>query len=309
MTTLTDATLVENTSTTCASKTLKKFTLPSPTCEISEATSMPDSPAIRLAKSIEALRQGFLGDRNLTNKLPGDLPTIEAFPYLTDDFLEKLGLDDRSPDLQLSKEDTEKIFKSLTLQLNLNMEDVMERLEQQQAECERQHKRCFYLIKDISTRLRDHRCIGATDPINPVFVLLEDIRFLLQETIKSTGKLGIITCEKRMAKCWRLIIDHVQILRSELECKNVVTNEKQCQTEFSLCTNNESDSPPICPVNHEKQTGKWTSSKSMYVCIIVLLLTTFGLLTIHLSCYYAIDYETCLMNNFVQEEQIGEPPY
>nr|CAH7730474.1 unnamed protein product [Callosobruchus chinensis] len=287
----------------CASKTLKRFTLPSPACESPEETGMPDSPAVRLAKSIEALKQGFLVDRNLANKvdhgsqtaipssttdmkkdveifgsttlaqLPDDVPTIEAFPYLTDDFLEKLGLDDRSPELRLSKEDTEKIFKSLTLQMNLNMEDIVERLDQHRAECERQHKRCFYLMKDISTRLRDHRCIGATDPINPVFVLLEDVRFLLQEIIKSTGKLGIITCEKRMAKCWRLIIDHVQILRSELESKNTV------------------------------------ASKSTYLCIGVLLFLTVGLLAIHLSCFYAIDYETCLMNNFVQEQQIGEPPY
>ncbi|VEN52099.1 unnamed protein product, partial [Callosobruchus maculatus] len=242
-------------------------------------------------------------------QLPNDLPTIEAFPYLTDDFLEKLGLDDGSPELQLSKEDTEKIFKSLALQLNLNMEDIVERLDWHKAECERQHKRCFYLIKDISTRLREHRCIGATDPINPVFVLLEDVRFLLQEIIKSTGKLGIITCEKRMAKCWRLIIDHVQILRSETESKNVVTDEKQCQTEFSLCENNELDSSIICPVISEKQTEQWSSSKQTYVCIIVLLLMSFGLMTIHWSCYSAVDYETCLINNFVHEQQIGEPPY
>ncbi|CAH1959030.1 unnamed protein product [Acanthoscelides obtectus] len=186
MTTLTDVSLLQNKPATCASKTLNKFTLPSSACDNIETTNVPDSPAVRLAKSIEALKRGFFCDRNFVNKvdggnqtdvrsgretesdaeicgntslalLPENLPAVVAFPYLTDDFLEKLGLDEGSPELQLSKEDTEKIFKSLTLQMNLNMEDIMERLKQHKYECEKQHKRCFYLIKDISTRLRDHK--------------------------------------------------------------------------------------------------------------------------------------------------------
>ncbi|VEN42019.1 unnamed protein product, partial [Callosobruchus maculatus] len=83
MTTFTDAAMLQNSSTTCASKTLKKFTLPSPACEISEATSMPDSPAVRLAKSIEALKQGFLGDRNVANKV--DHGSQTAIPTSTAD--------------------------------------------------------------------------------------------------------------------------------------------------------------------------------------------------------------------------------
>lgn len=115
----------------------------------------------------------------------------------------------------LTKEDTEEAFISFAMQIMLDSKDIKERLEKQKIVCQEQHKKCVYLIKDISMRLRDHKCIGATDPINPIFVLLEDFRFLLQDIVQSAGQLGILSCENRMMRCWNLVTNYMSILKKE----------------------------------------------------------------------------------------------
>lgn len=70
-------------------------------------------------------------------------------------------------------------------------------------------------MKDISVRLREHKCIGAMDSIKPVFVLLEDIRYLLREIMHTSGEFGILSCEHRMMRCWNLVTNYMAILKKE----------------------------------------------------------------------------------------------
>lgn len=70
-------------------------------------------------------------------------------------------------------------------------------------------------MTDISVRLREHKCIGAMDSIKPVFVLLEDVRYLLREIMQTSGQFGILSCENRMMRCWNMVTNYMAILKKE----------------------------------------------------------------------------------------------
>lgn len=99
-------------------------------------------------------------------------------------------------------ENVVKFFIPLANQIEISSLSVEEKLKQQIDLCQQQQRKYLTLIKDISVRLRDHKCIGATDPINPVFILLEDVRFLLHEIIHSSNVLGMLKYDSYMSKSW-----------------------------------------------------------------------------------------------------------
>lgn len=79
-----------------------------------------------------------------------------------------------------------------------------------------QHDRFLSLVRDVSCRLRDHKCIGAADPISPVFVLLEDMKFLFRDLTRSAEQFGILICENRMMKCWNLVTNYMALLKQDV---------------------------------------------------------------------------------------------
>ncbi|CAH1115656.1 unnamed protein product [Psylliodes chrysocephalus] len=146
-----------------------------------------------------------------------DLQLQDAFPHLSDSFLDKLGLHETSPKVKLSKDETERLFTTFAIQVALDSKDVKDRLQKQKDLCSQVHRKFVYLLKDISVRLREHKCIGATDSINPVFVMLEDVRYQMQEMMQTVGQFGVLTCENRMTKCWNLVTNYMAIIRQNTE--------------------------------------------------------------------------------------------
>lgn len=71
-------------------------------------------------------------------------------------------------------------------------------------------------MRDVSGRLRDHKCIGAADPISPVFVLIEDVKFLLRDLVQSAEQFGVLICENRMMKCWNLVTNYMALLKQDV---------------------------------------------------------------------------------------------
>ncbi|XP_018563593.1 centromere protein F-like [Anoplophora glabripennis] len=140
----------------------------------------------------------------------------DTFPNISDTFLEKLGLHESSSKKNLTKEKTEELFATFAIQIALDSRDIKERIQKQKDRCVQQHEKFLSLIRDISNRLRDHKCIGAADPISPVFVLLEDVKFLLRDLMQSTQQFGILTCENRMMKCWNLVTNYTALLKQDV---------------------------------------------------------------------------------------------
>ncbi|XP_074031666.1 uncharacterized protein isoform X2 [Leptinotarsa decemlineata] len=286
-------------------KTVKKFTL-RPSRLILNRPESPDSPSIEIdCPPVEPPKQESDGDtandgchiKELTSETTDDnldnslhLPSLsldlsfqDAFPHVTDNFLEKLGLHVGSPKKKLSKDETEKLFTTFAIQIALDSKNIKERLSKQKHQCLQQHKKCFYLIKDISMRLRDHRCIGALDPINPVFVLLEDVRFLLQEIVQSAGQLGILTCENRMMKCWNLVTNYMALIKQNSpKVEPISTNRRSCFTNLTIAI-------------------AWA------LCFAFLILI--GLISIQYQCRMASNHQICPLDDFIKKIRVGSPPY
>ncbi|KAJ8910883.1 hypothetical protein NQ315_000514, partial [Exocentrus adspersus] len=160
----------------------------------------------------------------------------DSFPNVSDTFLEKLGIHESSSIQDLTNEEIEERFATLAIQIALDSTDVKERLEKQNDRCVQQHEQFLSIIRDVSRRLRDHRCIGATDPISPVFVLLEDMKFLLKDLVQSSQQFGILVCENRMTRCWSLVTNYMASLKQDVTKMNepsaeLKENEEDSQTD------------------------------------------------------------------------------
>lgn len=105
----------------------------------------------------------------------------------------------------------------LVVQLAMDGRDTKERKSKQQERCTKMEKQLLNLIKDITLRLRDHKCIGALEPIMPVFLLLEEAKGLLKELVKSAGQYGAICYEFRMMRCWNLATNYAALLRQNVQ--------------------------------------------------------------------------------------------
>nr|XP_023016428.1 protein MLP1-like isoform X2 [Leptinotarsa decemlineata] len=334
-------------------KTVKKFTL-RPSRLILNRPESPDSPSIEIdCPPVEPPKQESDGDtandgchiKELTSETTDDnlensshLPSLsldlsfqDAFPHVTDNFLEKLGLHVGSPKKKLSKDETEKLFTTFAIQIALDSKNIKERLSKQKHQCLQQHKKCFYLIKDISMRLRDHRCIGALDPINPVFVLLEDVRFLLQEIVQSAGQLGILTCENRMMKCWNLVTNYMALIKQNSpKVEPISTNRIQDEKLVEVKNFFENNSKPVedktdfrkKPKEPPGKTNSTKEKKEKYgrscftnltiaiawaLCFAFLILI--GLISIQYQCRMASNHQICPLDDFIKKIRVGSPPY
>ncbi|KAG5881797.1 hypothetical protein JTB14_037093 [Gonioctena quinquepunctata] len=342
----------------CDSKTVKKFTLRPPRLLLNRPVS-PDSPCVEVdvppfeqpnQKTNKEIASEDCPSFNETNfeftrtkteehssgthlsTLSVDLPFQDAFPHVTDNFLEKLGLHASSPKQKLSRDETEKLFTTFAIEIALDSRDIKDRLQKQKQQCLQQHKKCFYLIKDISMRLRDHRCIGASDPINPVFVLLEDVRFLLQEIIQSAGQLGILTCENRMMKCWNLVTNYMAMIKQDAkkieEASPNRSREEKVSEELKLKSLREVKSNPVIQKTDTKKKPKEPSGKNkptkerkedksclknfttaMKWIIFFAFLFLVLLISIHWQCKMTTDHQICPLDDIIRNIRVGPPPY
>ncbi|XP_056642668.1 girdin-like [Diorhabda sublineata] len=315
------------------SKNIKKFTLrpatlqlsrpvspDSPGIEISNVeneqeengdihTRSPDSRNVKVSLAIEREEEDEEEDNHYDrfNHLPlfsFDLRIQDAFPHLSDTLLEKLGLHENSPKVKLTKEETEEIFTAFAIQVSLDSKDIKNRLRKQKTACNQKYRKYQYLLKDISMRLRDHNCIGAKDSINPVYVLLEDVRFMMQDLMQSAGQLGVLNCELRMTKCWNLVTNYMAILKQDLEDTKSPGN-----THFPVQTK----SSPSPSKNSNENTKEKQSSGSnciMWVMCVPLLLLI-GVVCVHWQCKMTTEYKICPLDDFFRiiSHRIGTPPY
>lgn len=63
------------------------------------------------------------------------------------------------------------------------------------------------LVKERKEAYRN-KFIVAMDSIKPVFVLLEDLRYLLREIMQTSGQFGLLSCEHQMMICWNIVRLH-----------------------------------------------------------------------------------------------------
>ncbi|KAJ8940666.1 hypothetical protein NQ318_017715 [Aromia moschata] len=236
--------LISPDNSTSDGKTIQKFTLRPPRVYFSRPDS-PDSPSVDINETnTPEIQQDYCSstkeyvswsaDPRISQDVscniddsyhtayddsfrqaPFELISQDGFPNMSDAFLEELGLHESSPKQILSKEETERLFTTFAIQIVLDSKDIKERLQKQKEQCAEQYEKMLCAIKDVSLRLRDHKCIGATDSINATFVLLEDLKFLLKDVTQSIGRYGILTCENRMMKCWNLVTNYMALLKQE----------------------------------------------------------------------------------------------
>lgn len=104
------------------------------------------------------------------------------------------------------------------MQLTVDWRDTKDRKLKQQKRCTKMETQLLNVIKNITYRLRDHKCIGAQDPIIPIFLMLEEVKNLIKELVKSAGQYGAICYELRMMKCWNLATNYTAMLKQSANC-------------------------------------------------------------------------------------------
>ncbi|VEN50020.1 unnamed protein product [Callosobruchus maculatus] len=227
--------------------------------------------------------------------------TNVIFPHVTDAFLERLGIQEHYTTMSLPREEIQKVFLLLASQINQDSVDIQERLRNQKEQCELYHRNSFCLIDEISVLLKEHRC--PTADFECVLALLEDLTDHFQKTLRSAGQMGMLTCENRMAVCWRLVTDYISVLR-EQKAVQIQSREKQTETE------------DLVPATQPSKTGKKSSRltccdtiKMALLWTILLILIFMGLLAVHYRCQVDSDHQICSFDFFIQRIQLGNPPY
>ncbi|CAH1973032.1 unnamed protein product [Acanthoscelides obtectus] len=227
------------------------------------------------------------------------------FPHVTDAFLEKLGIAEYSSTMSLSRPEIEKIFILLASQINLDSVDIQERLLQQQEQCEQYHRNCFCLLNEISVGLREHRCT-AVGSLESALDLLQNLSEHFQKTLKSAGQMGMLTCENRMATCWKLVTNYISVLREDKAAIQISRQEKQTDTEdltisrmFSKPKKSSDSRHTLCD-----------SLKMAFLWTVLLVLFLLGLVAINYHCQIYGDQQICsYFDFFIQRIQLGNPPY
>ncbi|XP_060529179.1 uncharacterized protein LOC132703752 isoform X2 [Cylas formicarius] len=199
--------------------TINKFTVQSAKCL---SPPSPDSPPV------EVSHNGLVQpDEGVQVVLP-----IFNFTDFGDQFLEEMGLIDRSPGKKFSTDEMEKVVTTLVVRHLLNSSHLKQRLDNEYEKYKSEYDCLLSLVWDISNRLRDHRCIGTSEPIKPVFVLLEEIKLRLRDLLQTTGQVAILVHESRMRRCWNLVTNYLATLRQENEeLRNNALNHENISTQ------------------------------------------------------------------------------
>ncbi|CAH0552227.1 unnamed protein product [Brassicogethes aeneus] len=200
----------------------------------------PDSDAVKCESWMKSFEESFDtadGDHShYFNKLDdlenfcSDIDLQQPFPNVTDLFLEKLGLHETSELTNFSKEETENLFTTLVIQLAIDSKDYPERRLKQKEQCIEVHDKMLKLLKEINFRLRDHKCIGASDSIKPIFIIVEEARQLVQLVATSCAQYGVVSYEGRMTKCWNLVTNYTAQLRQVQSQSTVKMVDSPTQT-------------------------------------------------------------------------------
>nr|CAI5832019.1 unnamed protein product [Callosobruchus analis] len=227
--------------------------------------------------------------------------TNVIFPHVTDTFLERLGIQEPNITMSFPREEIQKIFILLASQVNLDSADIQERLKNQKEQCEQYHRNSFCLMDDISALLWEHRCPAAD--FEPVLALFEDLRDHFQKTLRSAGQMGMLTCENRMAVCWRLVTEYVSVLK-EQKVVQIQSQEKQTETEDLVCAKQTTKTE-----KHSSRSTCFDTLKMAFLWTVLLMLIFMGLLAVHYRCRVDADHQICSFDFFIQRIQLGNPPY
>ncbi|KAH1017811.1 hypothetical protein HUJ05_008406 [Dendroctonus ponderosae] len=230
--------------------------------------------------------------RVFADELVGQLDWIESSPRSR----EKLGRDK-----------LEQMVRALTLQLMAHCSTITERIEKETKMYRSEYEGLLDLITDISHRLRDHVCIGTSEPIIPVHVLLEEVKQRVKMLVQNAGQVSVLISEHRIKWCWDLMISHMAMLQQDNEGLRVLSRiaSQSDQTDVNKIL-----SAPATSVGKDKNRSYFGYSlKATFLFVIILVVVMALIIAINQTCRMIVDdAQYCPFDGAVERINQGLPP-
>ncbi|KAH1009789.1 hypothetical protein HUJ04_002095 [Dendroctonus ponderosae] len=231
--------------------------------------------------------------RVFADELVGQLDWIESSPRSR----EKLGRDK-----------LEQMVRALTLQLMAHCSTITERIEKETKKYRSEYEGLLDLITDISHRLRDHVCIGTSEPIIPVHVLLEEVKQRVKMLVQNAGQVSVLISEHRIKWCWDLMISHMAMLQQDNEGLRVLSRiaSQSDQTDVNKIL-----SAPATSVGKDKNRRSYFgySLKATFLFVIILVVVMALIIAINQTCRMIVDdAQYCPFDGAVERINQGLPP-
>ncbi|KAL1495060.1 hypothetical protein ABEB36_010539 [Hypothenemus hampei] len=225
------------------------------------------------------------------------------------DIVEQLELDEITIGAVLNRKELEKKIILLTDWLVANSSNSDQKVENLRETYRRQYEDLFGLIADISYRLRDHVCIGTTEPIVPVYVQLEELKSQLKKLIQNGNQI----CKNRMRKCMNLVISYLDMLRKENESPRDIDRESS-KTEIRIIKRkNRSKRDPNDRVEELKSEQRHSPGRRCDYTVILCLVLVFVVLVLSLGLQFycrltVAQDQYCPLDSLVKRTNIRPPP-